>query len=100
MYSIRPEPCARDHGAGEVVEAAARAGADVVDAVGAVAVEGPEIHRDDVADEDEVAAVLAVADAVRGAEQADRAGVAELAVEVMDDARHPPLVGLVAARRR
>ena len=83
-----------DDGPGEVVEAPARTGADIVDAVGASVVEGPEVHVHRIADEDEIASVLAVADPVGRAEQAHDAGVAELAVEVMDDARHPPLVRL------
>ena len=68
-------------------------GGEVVEAVGGTALIGPEIGPGDIADEDEVAPVLAVAAAVGGAEEAHLAGLGELAVEVVDDARHPPLVG-------
>ena len=69
----------------------------VVDAGWAFVLPEPEVDLDDILDIDEVAALLAVIEAVRAAEEARFSRFLELTVELVEDRRHLALVLLLRA---
>ena len=96
MFGLAPS--ARIHGGDEILEAARLAGSDVEDASDLRGFQHPAHHRDGIVDIDEIAALLAVADAgAMRLEQLDRLAGLCVVEFLGDEAHHRALVVLVRA---